>query len=875
MRKFNLFKNNRFSILAVLFGYTLSIAAALFVPAVEASAASVIYDPNFKVRSSTLATPNQMGKPLTINHSITPTAQRFGTSFMSFLVCKDPVTNATKELSAPSVKGLNFTKADGTTASIRNVQTTFNVPVYDSPSALCKVKVGFSTMVQQPNGTFIDHQQWIDPVGRFVITKDPTVPTVTQKSATVQSYNIGNSAVGSWQSDASIYNYTGTTSSDPSNTTPDTSQVVNPAPADVYKTLRWGDMRYSLPNLIQGKRYLVRLHFYEYNSTSAGQRLFDVSANGQPLLTNFDIFAEAGGRYKAITKDFYVDIPHTDTGTDPSIGGLAGKMDISLKSIAGKGSATISGIEVIDPIANNTKETPAVSYAKRIKGINSGSANGSSAWVADADYTNGVMSYGTSAAPSLQNVVDPAPVGVYQKSRYSNCVNGSCGFSYKFQHLVPNKAYKIRLHLNESKFTAQDQRVFNVKVNGQPGLTNFDLFKEAGGKDKALVKELFAPANAEGKIVVDFVNIPGKDNATINGIEIFESQNANFYTEGTKIYTPSGQEFIAVGANIGLDFKSELGPAEGHATDAKTWGWNMIRLQVQHADNFFNGAPPAIIKNRQALYDRLDNVINEYTSKGIVMLIDPHSIYTANTQYFLDETEKFVTDMAAKYKDNPYVWFGTVNEPREFNMPWTATQDRLVNAIRSQGAQNVIVIDPPTWGQDIGPSASWAFPNARFSYEAPFTPYLINKYGNIVLGHHNYGALYDDTSDGTNGTQDRRYSSYISKVHAAGIPLITTEFGFTYNKSSTTGSNAYVVNRRAALAVFTTNPQKGVGVLAWNGLHADNYNFKKKTITNSDGTTKTTSTSFYDPDGELTELGQRLWNLGRPDAPVAVVPQGY
>ncbi len=84
----------------------------------------------------------------------------------------------------------------------------------------------------------------------------------------------------------------------------DLSQVVNPAPAEVYTTERWGPASWSIPNLTPGGSYNVRLHFVEAAHTAAGQRAFNVAINGATVLTNFDIYATAGGKNKAVTQTF-------------------------------------------------------------------------------------------------------------------------------------------------------------------------------------------------------------------------------------------------------------------------------------------------------------------------------------------------------------------------------------------------------------------------------------------------------------------------------------------------------------------------------------------------------------------------------------------
>ncbi len=84
----------------------------------------------------------------------------------------------------------------------------------------------------------------------------------------------------------------------------DTSGVSNPAPQAVYQTGREGTFTYTLPNLTPGGAYTVRLDFAEFYVTAAGQRLMNVSINGTQVLTNFDIFATAGAKDKAVAETF-------------------------------------------------------------------------------------------------------------------------------------------------------------------------------------------------------------------------------------------------------------------------------------------------------------------------------------------------------------------------------------------------------------------------------------------------------------------------------------------------------------------------------------------------------------------------------------------
>ncbi|HEY1786548.1 MAG TPA: GH92 family glycosyl hydrolase [Verrucomicrobiae bacterium] len=83
----------------------------------------------------------------------------------------------------------------------------------------------------------------------------------------------------------------------------DTS-AANAAPADVYKTERYGsDFTYTL-SVPQNQVYTVRLHFAEVFDDGAGRRVENIAINGNSVLKNFDIYTAAGGMNKAVIKEF-------------------------------------------------------------------------------------------------------------------------------------------------------------------------------------------------------------------------------------------------------------------------------------------------------------------------------------------------------------------------------------------------------------------------------------------------------------------------------------------------------------------------------------------------------------------------------------------
>jgi hypothetical protein len=112
------------------------------------------------------------------------------------------------------------------------------------------------------------------------------------------------------------------------------------APSEVYPTeLSSQEFSYTFSENIQsGTSYEVRLYFAEVywgidGSGGEGSRVFDVSAEGQQVLTDYDVYAETGGAAIATVEKFEV------TPTDG---------DISISFAASENQAKVSAIEIVE-----------------------------------------------------------------------------------------------------------------------------------------------------------------------------------------------------------------------------------------------------------------------------------------------------------------------------------------------------------------------------------------------------------------------------------------------------------------------------------------------------------------------------------------------
>ncbi len=86
------------------------------------------------------------------------------------------------------------------------------------------------------------------------------------------------------------------------------------------------------PTSTKERRYTVRLYFLEPNEKQPGERVFDVSLQGKPVLRELDVVKEAEGVNRAIVKEFKGVLATTT-------------VNIDLKAITGR--TLLSGVEIV------------------------------------------------------------------------------------------------------------------------------------------------------------------------------------------------------------------------------------------------------------------------------------------------------------------------------------------------------------------------------------------------------------------------------------------------------------------------------------------------------------------------------------------------
>lgn len=244
----------------------------------------------------------------TLNQTTTIKARAFRSGFTpSDVATKTYTLTDPPELTDVRVEPLSATIAPGGTF-------TFEATALDqygnafSPQPDIIWSVSDNQTIGSTSGTFTAPDT---PGGPYAVTAAATADGITRSGTaeiTVASIHIkvnaGGEAASGWQAQ----NDYATAGADFStSSTIDLSGAGEPAPEEVYQTCRHQEPAFTFADLTNGY-YTVRLHFAEPGNPDVGARQMDIIIEGSPVLTGFDVLAEAGATRKAIVKEFDVEI---------------------------------------------------------------------------------------------------------------------------------------------------------------------------------------------------------------------------------------------------------------------------------------------------------------------------------------------------------------------------------------------------------------------------------------------------------------------------------------------------------------------------------------------------------------------------------------
>lgn len=269
----------------------------------------------------------------------------------------------------------------------------------------------------------------------------------------------------------------------------------------LYRKAREGDCQYDIP--LQAGVYELHLHFAELarrgssGVSEEGERRFAISLNGQPLLPNFDIVADAPGSETADERVFKDVSPAAD-----------GQLHLRLSSLNGK--PLLSGIELLPGLPHRMLPV------RILSGFRTLYDRKDQFWGADRYF------WGGRTILSRYPVTADDEPALYSGDRYGN-------FTY-YIPVAPDGQYAATLRFAETYYGFENNggagsRVFDIYCNGTVLAKNFDVFKEAGAACVGVRKTFHGlKPNAQGKLVLTFV--PVLDYASVRAIEVEDETRA-------------------------------------------------------------------------------------------------------------------------------------------------------------------------------------------------------------------------------------------------------------------------------------------------------------------------------------------------------------
>lgn len=272
---------------------------------------------------------------------------------------------------------------------------------------------------------------------------------------------------------------------------------------DLYRSARSGNFRYDIP--LRPGSYELRLHFAEtrqskeFDEGVENVRVFDVFANGTRLLEAFDIASDSGPGM-ADVKVFRDVQPSRDGKLHLTFGRVVDEPLLNAIEIAPGDPARLRPVRFI------TQTAPMIDASGQ-------------RWSPDDFFAQGRTRF---------HGGNNKDVAITDSERYGH-----------FSYAIPVAAgrYTARLHFVEEYWGPDlpggggaGSRLFDVYCNGQALWRSLDVFVEAGGSRRELVKtaEGLEP-NAQGKIEFSFV--PVKNYATVSALEVIDEA-------GTAIMAP-------------------------------------------------------------------------------------------------------------------------------------------------------------------------------------------------------------------------------------------------------------------------------------------------------------------------------------------------
>jgi hypothetical protein len=255
--------------------------------------------------------------------------------------------------------------------------------------------------------------------------------------------------------------------------------------------------------------------------------------------------------------------------------------------------------------------------------------------------------------------------------------------------------------------------------------------------------------------------------------------SARFHVENGQIFDPDGNPFIVKGVtavygafaggdvkNYGTsDYDDQFHTYESDLLEISSLGVNLIRLMVSvPGSSYYNSNYASYYGSESNYKAEIDKIVQLIRANNMIAYIIPHH------PPYDPVTTNFVSYLANTYKDDPYIWVGTSNEPDTCTSTscwqnWQNWHDQYVRAIRATGYQSPIIVNGVYWSGRIDKILQYPLHDNNGNVDM-----------NLIYGPHQYAN--DATNFWTDSLNEvEQYRTGISDDPNNPYAIIVDEFG--------------------------------------------------------------------------------------------------
>ncbi len=237
------------------------------------------------------------------------------------------------------------------------------------------------------------------------------------------------------------------------------------------------------------------------------------------------------------------------------------------------------------------------------------------------------------------------------------------------------------------------------------------------------------------------------DYVTVEAVSGSSSSTGGMYTDGTKLYTANGNEFVMRGVNVAHAWYTDYTQTSINA--CANLGANCVRVVLADGQQYTKTSASEV-----------SNIISWCKSNGLICILEIHDATGSDSTSDLNNAVNYwieIKDILNANTDYVIVnianeWYGTWD-----GAAWASGYKSAIQSLRNAGIKNVLMVDCAGWGQ---------YPDSIKYYGSEVLS--ADSQGDTMFSIHMYEYAGGDAST---------VKSNIDNALAVGAPLVIGEFG--------------------------------------------------------------------------------------------------